>query len=361
MTSQASDLFVEEMLLKLLGRNDEEIIRFFDHVIWRVEIYSAGYELDGPIYLVLDNSVIQDFKHTKTDSKRALRALSYIAFCRFVFGWSDRPTSLAVSPVAVYEYMGRKPIESEEQVWNAFTEIRLLLQDAKLELYCLGFKDPKDLLAALLDVQADAEYLARYAQEIDVADWQLDLKSEIGVKIPIGIAFGAIPDDMPLRYFDSWYVKYTYSSRIEQLIIKQSQHNPDAKPISSGKLSELLADLNDFKRGIFRGLGDIDLLQICDVTRQYKQHNGYVLLGQTVDRDLSMVLGERHRLIAGAEVKFGQNDTKDQIKNIVNFMTSNPFAIQQERAEKIRIRKIEFVETLAKVCQTASKVNSEAI
>jgi len=133
------------------------------------------------------------------------------------------------------------------------------------------------------------------------------------------------------------------------------------QPISSGRLSELLADLNDFKRGLFRGLGDIDLLQICDVTRQYKEHKGYVLLGQTVDRDLSRVLGERHKLIAGAEVKFGQSNTKEQIENIVNLMISNPFVIQQERAERIRLWKLEFFETLAMVCQTASKANSKSV
>jgi hypothetical protein len=43
-------------------------------------------------------------------------------------------------------------------------------------------------------------------------------------------------------------------------------------------LMEALADLNEIKRGVLKGLGDIELLQICDVQRQFKQRAGYVLL-----------------------------------------------------------------------------------
>lgn len=61
------------------------------------------------MHLVLDNSIIQSFKHRATKPNRNLQALSYTAFTRFVTGWSDRQTYLAVtSPAALYEHMGRR-------------------------------------------------------------------------------------------------------------------------------------------------------------------------------------------------------------------------------------------------------------
>ncbi|MFP4893910.1 hypothetical protein [Paraburkholderia sp. EG304] len=77
---------------------EKKIVEWFDLVLWFTKRYASAYELEGTIYLVLDNSLIQDFKHREKDAKRALRATSYLAFCRFVRDWSDRPSHLAISP-----------------------------------------------------------------------------------------------------------------------------------------------------------------------------------------------------------------------------------------------------------------------
>ncbi len=83
-------------------------------------------------------------------------------------------------------------------------------------------------------------------------------------------------------------MRFALSARIEQHIIEQCQGHGRA-PI--GRLSETLADLDTFGRnGLLKGLGDIDLLQICDISRQYKQSAGYVPAGQTLDRDLAETL-----------------------------------------------------------------------
>jgi hypothetical protein len=72
------------------GRTDEEMASFVSRVMLFVKHYAFDYQLEGPVYLVLDNSLIQDFKHSN-DPKRELNAHAYTVFCRSVTGWSDRP------------------------------------------------------------------------------------------------------------------------------------------------------------------------------------------------------------------------------------------------------------------------------
>ena len=187
-TSTRDAAFVDEMVPRLSGRDDNDLGTFFNQTMWFVHRYAAGYELDGPIYLVLDNSLIQDFKHQQSNAKRALRALAYTAFCRFVSGWSDRPTCLAISPVAIYEHLGRQPVTSSGAAWAVLSELQRLLNDTGLPVHGIGFRNPNDLAGVLCKVAADDQFLTRYAQEIDTAVWQLDLKAPMGVKIPMGIA-----------------------------------------------------------------------------------------------------------------------------------------------------------------------------
>ena len=161
-----------------------------------------------------------------------------------------------------------------------------------------------------------------------------------------------------MQYFDPWYVKFSFASRIEQLIIEQSQHNPEVKPIGSGELSEALADLNEIKRGVLKGLGDIDLLQICDVIRQFEHDAGYVLLRQTFDRGLARVLSQRHSYMVGAGVDCGDPNAKEQVDEMVRLMFSNPFAQQDARAAQIRPNSQEFLETLRAACKATQKARA---
>jgi len=350
------DKVVSEFSSRLAGYSDQEIAKFFNFSMWFSECYANGYELEGPIRLVLDNSIIQSFKHRDTDRKRGLHALAYIAFCRFVTEWSDRPTVLALSPAAIYEHVGRRSPVIEE-AHATLLELQSLFAETKLPVATLGFSSITSLLDILRDIEADDDYLTQYVRGLDNASWKTDLRAPVGIKIPLGIAYDAIPDDLPMRYFDPWYVQFVLSGRVEQHIIEQSRHDPSAMPISSGDMTKDLADLNEFSRkGLLKGLGDIDMLQICDVQRQYQQNLGYVLLGQTLDCGLSTVLSDRHRYIETASFWGGDPFGSEGSGNA---MKSNPFADQDRRAERIRPLRAEFFEALSEACMAAKAESSK--
>jgi hypothetical protein len=349
---QRNQNFIAEFSARLAGRTEGEVATFFDLVLQFLGTYASGYELSGPIHLVLDNSIVQDFKHRATKPQRELRALAYSAFCRFVAGWSDRETSLALSPMAVYEHLGRRAPESANEAAAALQELLELLADTRLPCIGLGFREPASLFAKLRDIEADDRCLTAYVRLLDAGDWKTDLRAPMGVRIPLSIAYEAISDDLPMRYFDAWYVKFVLAARVEKFIVQQSQHDPAARPIHSGPLTQALADLNEFSRqGLLKGLGDIDLLQICDVNRQYVQDPGFVLIGQTLDKGLADVLRHRHVYHVSGGGTIGAPDGEESIRRAVDLIFSNPFSEQDRRAQRMRDLLSAFQQPFVQACE----------
>lgn len=90
MTDTKHQRLADRLRTALQGLDDDAILRCFDLSLWFGSRYASAYELQGPIYLVLDNSLIQAFKHRQTNTKRAVDALAFETFCTFVRDWSDR-------------------------------------------------------------------------------------------------------------------------------------------------------------------------------------------------------------------------------------------------------------------------------
>lgn len=313
--------------------------------------YAFAYQMRGDIDLVLDNSVIQSFKHRDADPSRGLRALAFVAFCRFVTGWSDRPTSLAISPFAIYEHHGRKPAANAHEAGAILRELSALLGETGLSAAGIGFADTSALFHQLGDIQHDEGYLTNYVRVIDAASWETKLSAPIGTLIPFTLAWDAIPSDLPLRYFDTQYVRYVFASRIERLIIAHSHRDPAAASLATGPLSRALAKLNGFKRGNLQGLGDIDILQICDLARQFQIRTGRILLGQTFDRTLWSVLKQTSIFSQRAQL----HDTTDEeaVRKFVDFMFSNPHAEEDKRAHRIEQLQLDFCGSLFDACEVA--------
>ncbi len=359
MTNKKHQRLADRLRTALQRLDDGAILRCFDLTLWFGSRYASAYELQGPIYLVLDNSLIQAFKHRQTNTKRAVDALAFKIFCAFVRDWSDRESHLALSPMAIFEHTGRRPPASVVEIEHALAELQQLLGSTGLRIASLGFETPAHLFECLQAIVADEVFLTQFVDEIDTANWRIDLRAPMGVKIPMSEAWRALPEKLPLHYFDPWYVRFVLSARIEQHIIEQCQgHGP--APIGSGKLSETLADLNTFGRnGLLKGLGDIDLLQICDISRQYQHKLGYVLAGQTLDRDLAETLNQRHAYHVHAGVEGGDPQREERIKEMVGLMFSKPFAGEEARGRRIREQLADFAGQLAQSCKQASASNAK--
>ena len=102
--SSTCDRFAQEFGESLQGFLPNEIGAWAQSVIRLMRRFAVACEMDGPVFLVPDNNIIQDFKHQDKKLNRRLRSLSYKAFCRFVTGWSHRKTYIAVGEFYTQRY-----------------------------------------------------------------------------------------------------------------------------------------------------------------------------------------------------------------------------------------------------------------
>lgn len=138
------------------------------------------------------------------------------------------------------------------------------------------------------------------------------------------------------------------------------KHEHGSTPISSDRLLETLAGPNTLGRnGPVKGLGDIDLLRTCDISRQWKPSAGYVLAGQTLDRNLAETLSQWHVFSVQAGVEGGDPQREQRIKEMVGLMFSRPFAQEEERSQRIREQLADFAPQLAQCCKQACLSNAK--
>jgi hypothetical protein len=338
----------------------EHIAIFFDSIRTLMHSYVAASELDRRMFLVLDNSIVQDFKHGAIPRRR-MRALGYTAFCRFVARWSSLPSCLALSPVAIYEHCGRKPAASPQAAHALMLELRGILRECALPITTINFTDPASLYRRLLDIHADADYLEVFANQIDASDWEHDMRAPHGGEIlAVALAEKAIPSDMPLKYFSPYYVRKVFRSRIEMHISTQSQGVFGPKPLLSGEATVSLSKLNKIsKLGVLKGLGDIDLLQTCDLSYQYTQSVDYLFLGQTFDGGLAETLHFHGHFMQSRCVVGGESSQSEKADDMVRFMFSNPFAEQEKRLKKMAVVAEDFLEHIWRICDAAASAQTD--
>lgn len=305
-----------------------------------VDSFVWACQLPGTPVILLDNSVIQDFKHAGTSSDkgglRQARATALVAFSHFLDAWNGRGHAVAISPVAVYEHLGRKPLVDRQGAVRVLQELNALLEPTKQRLQLFNASSVEQFVEATQAIQHDADLLFSAACELGEGVWARDLKAPFGAYIPLGIAEDATPRDLPLRYFSPRLVHHVFSARVEQDIISQSMGVSSVKPISSGAISERLAGLNglkrDLRKGKIQGLGDLEILQFCSVRHQHLSPATHVFVGLCSDSGLQDLLHDYSNLVVSRRIEGGVS-TAQEVQDVVEMMLglSKPFNEEDTR------------------------------
>ncbi len=351
------DAFVEEFAGRLDGYGIDELQPWYARVKWLVNGYVYATQLEGDIFMVPDNNIVQDFKHRDKEKRNLLR-LAYLAFSRFAKHWSPRTSRLAISPVIVYEHIGRQPTNpvgarvAMESVFHHFGELNL-------PIHGIGYQSPKELSELIRAIHDDAAVMAQLVRDLDTRSWAMKHRRGNLRLITSALAEEAAPRTISLSYFDPWYVRRALCCQIEQRIIKQSRDELGDEPLGADEYSKTMAELNTIssRQNFLTGLGDLDLLQTCDLRLQHQNPNQRVMLGQTFDQALSNVLRLSSRLVRGTHVEFGQPDTAQQVTNMVEMMLrpSQVFQAEQSRMDEVAPTADAFLDAALDTCRRLLK------
>jgi hypothetical protein len=345
--------FTQEFSYQLSDYSAKDIYHWFKMTEWLVRNYVFSSQLDGPIHLTPDNNIIQDFKH-REQPKRNLRRLAYTAFCRFSESWSSRDVSVAISPVIVYEHIGRTaatPLASR----TALESLAHLLSDLRIPLRGITFDSPESLNKRLGEVHEDAALISTWLKDLDAKSWAIRPNRNTDL-FYMRVSDEAIPETPGLRYFEETLIKKVLLSHIERRITEQSIKKYGTSPIYSSEQSRSIASLNDIcsRRGILTGLGDLDFLQNCSLAQQHRARSGSVILGQTFDRNLAEALRHQAHLIESDSVEFGKPDTEQRLSAFIETMLS-PFKEENSRLKVCEEQANDFLSIAWDLCRSLIK------
>lgn len=349
--------FTQEFKYQLCDYSAQEIYHWFKMAEWLTQKYVFSSQLEGSIHLTPDNNVIQDFKH-REQPKRNLRRLAYTAFCRFAKLWSSRDVSITISPVIVYEHIGRTPA-SPLASRTAIESLTHLLSELRIPLLGIAFDSPESLSKRLREVHEDAALISTWLKGLDAKSWAIRPSGDTD-SFYARVSDDAIPETAGLRYFEEGLIKEVLLSHIEKRISEQSIERYGVSPIYLSERSRSVAILNDIcsRRGILTGLGDIDFLQNCSLTQQHRANSGFVVLGQTFDRNLAEALNHQAYLVESNHIDFGHADADQQLPAFIEGMVT-PFREESSRLKACEDQANEFLSVAWDLCRLLIKQTPE--
>ena len=83
---------------------------------------------------------------------------------------------MAVTPVALYEHMGRRGNINSADALSAIEELRLFFADTGLRMSWIGFKSIEHLVSVLEAVHDDDVYLTQYFKRVEELSWKKILR-----------------------------------------------------------------------------------------------------------------------------------------------------------------------------------------
>ena len=339
----------EEKVKSFLATADKEAKKNFLVAFSRLNKMVAHYAtVSERLLLFFDNNVLQDIRY-RDDAEQPLRGHRFYGLLAFLALIEDHyclDVFACVSPVVLYEASGR----GKHAPKHVVEQVRLLLAEVGLATHFSGHSTPKELGEIFKLIQHDENALRIALDEIKDKSWARDFvaMNGRGTRIPFSMAEDECPK-IKLAYFEPWYVKFLlmhvieknmYRENSEKKKVRQMMLNPQKKAFSVIKM----------KGDGVEGLGDIELLTLCDLSYQTLARSPNITVGITFDDRLENALWDRANVQSRTTFIAGGDDASDGALRFVYLMQQS-----ERRTDKANKRAIEYFEIKVKFLELLEK------
>lgn len=330
---------IKEKISNLQNEEKLEVISKFNLLLYEF-LPSSG--LTEPHFLFIDNSVLQDIKKQSCNKESYLNYLSVCLFANFISHRSYLDARIALPPAILYEFAGRQPLNTEQHFQSILRDARDCLGVFDLDVYSIGYDSFKAAQKLFLSIRHDEREIVKAINRINTEDWRISPKEGTKTNIPFILARKMVPTNVRLKYFKRGYVHWILSCLIEREILTHKENDPRVRKKFHNEFVITLASLTKFKHGLLKGLGDIELLQYCDITSQFQARARSTSTAITFDRNLAKTLSKRTTLPVSHEpIRFGIDSEKDLARKLQQLSTG------KELLDSINERQLGFQEKAA--------------
>jgi len=316
-----TNLYLESKLKDLSGEELSQVVDGF----YKLSIYFSGaIGLSKKINIFLDNNIIQDIKHKDTDKKRQLKYIAVLLFINFLKHEQKLNFEFFISPVILYESHGRRPFKSKKGFHKHIDTIAEILEvlEAPISLYSIS--DYSDFEQKLNDALYDEQILRETLKSLSQQSWKMKLKEKGKIKLTFTHAFKSVPNNLSLKYFSHFYIDFLLATYIDELILTTKTNNKEVRKMFLNSKEDFpLQNLIKDKNGSLEGLGDIELFELCDLTKQYSENNSFLNTLFTFDRTLLTIMNKRQGLSEGCTFVKGEDNEEEFVKKATKLLSGD--------------------------------------
>jgi len=312
---------------KLNSLSEDELSQVVDG-FYKLSIYFSGaIGLSKKINIFLDNNIIQDIKHKDSNKKRQLKYIAVLLFINFLKHEQKLNFEFFISPVVLYESHGKRLFKSKKGFNKHIDKIAEILEVLEAPISLYGISDYSDFEQKLNNALYDEKILLETLQSLSQQSWKMKLKEKGKIKLTFTHAFKSVPNNLSLKYFSDFYIDFILATYIDNLILTTKTNNKEVKNMFTNSyedfpLHKLIKEHKE-KKGSLEGLGDIELFELCDLTRQYTEDNPYVNTVFTFDRTLFEVMNKRQGLSEGCSFVKGQDSEEEFVKKATKLLSGD--------------------------------------
>jgi hypothetical protein len=321
---ESADIEARRVFLKTLAHLDGMLCRYAT--------------VSERLLLFFDNNVIQDISKQNSEGKpvHKQRVHALLAFLALAEDYYCLDVFACITPVVLYEASGRgvRPISEVE------AEVRSLMASVGLATYSVGYSSFQDAGSLFKRIRRDEKALGNALREINDKSWARSFVGDglEGIRIPLSLAEEECPV-VQLTYFHPWYVKFVLMHAIEKLLFAANSN----KSVRSMMMNpqEMEFSILKLKGDRVKGLGDLELLSLCELATQTLTHPPNIKMGVTFDDGLRHALLKRANVRGSLSVDSSVDDVHDSSLRFAYWMRES-----EKRTRKANRRLAEYASGL---------------
>lgn len=345
----------EKIKNEILTLNKEEKTELLNNFVFLVSNIESVIGLTKLLYLIVDNQILIDLSYINTDNfepeyrRRYIRRISVLMLFNYLSSYVELNIKTLLIPTIFYELNNRNILKTNNDFQSLLNKYSTLIEVLDTETISWGldnFNIAKRNLQQIeqderkiLNVLNDLKQQKMTFQVFDKMEWRDENNEKVKCKMfkpPFLIANQLIfSKKLKLKYFDENIVKYIIASHLEPKIYLDSvQNNSSLKQEIKGFRHESIqktASVTKIKKGMLKGLADIEMLQFCNIGMQFRSNTNYTLFAVTFDEKLLELLQERTRLSVSMELSSRDNAETFEFKLKQHEININRINIAQEK------------------------------
>jgi hypothetical protein len=287
------------------------------------------------LLIFIDNNVIQDIlKRDKAEEPvRRARFHALLALLMLAEDYYLIDIFACISPAVLYEAAGRgtRPVD------EVYAEVLGAIAEAGLAMHTIGFNHLNELKNLFKKIRKDESEIRSALNKIKMTSWERDFSppNKFGTRIPFSLAEEECPN-VRLTYFSPGYVKFLLMHIIEKRMFSENSEKAEARKLMQNPQEKAFTILKLKGDGV-EGLGDIELLEHCDLRLQTMKRTPHITMGLTFDGSLRDALRRHAHVQSRVTVVGGIDDLSDSATRVTYSMLDS-----QRRTEKANKRVTEY-------------------